>query len=153
MAGKGLDLCTIKTCHGVRTSVVKLRYRTKALLACRVPYLESHSRGSIDIHHSLGEKGCAYRRLSRRRRKGILNITVHERRLADALATEYHNLGLQAIRHVFVCALRLRLCAEGRGLSVKQIVEICCAKAGECRRTGAGADVLASGECRRYCDL
>jgi hypothetical protein len=68
------------------TSVVKLRYRPEPLLSGSVPYLQSHSSGRVDVHHSLGQERCTYGRSGCRGGEGISNIAMDQRSLAHALA-------------------------------------------------------------------
>lgn len=65
----------------------------------RIPDLEAHSRGSVDVHYLFGDKRGTDGGLCGWRGEGILDVAVHQRSLADALAAEHDDFGLEAVGH------------------------------------------------------
>jgi hypothetical protein len=86
-------------CDSKRTSVIQLADAPEPLLSGRVPNLQSHSRAGVDILDLLGEKARADGRLGRWGCECILDVTMDQTRLADALRAEDHDFGLEAVRH------------------------------------------------------
>lgn len=85
--------------YKLHTSVVQFGYGPESFLAGRIPNLQTHSGGGVDIDDLFGHKRGAYSGLGRGRREGIFDITVHQRCLAHALAPKHHDLGLKAVGH------------------------------------------------------